>query len=241
MDKFAKLVGRQYHLFDYVGAPDAERVIVMMGSGAEAAQEAVEYLTARGREGGRLEGPPLPALLDRALRAGPAQDGQDHRRARPHQGAGRRGRAAVPGRGHGARRGRGGRRAPFAAIPRVIGGRYGLSSKEFTPAMVKAVFDELAKAEPKNHFTVGINDDVTHTSLECDPHFSTEIAEDGARPLLRPGRRRHGGRQQELDQDHRRGHRQLRPGLLRVRLEEVGRGDHLAPALRPASPSIPPT
>jgi pyruvate-ferredoxin/flavodoxin oxidoreductase len=174
MDKFAKLVGRQYHLFDYVGAPDAERVVVLMGSGAEAAQEAVEYLTARGEKVGvlkvRLFRPfsvehfvqALPktvktlAVLDRTKEPGGAGEPlyQDVVTALAE---------AVAG---GA--------SPFAATPRVIGGRYGLSSKEFTPAMVKAVLDEAAKAKPKNHFTVGINDDVTHTSLEWDPHFSTE-------------------------------------------------------------------
>ena len=174
MDKFAKLVGRQYHLFDYVGAPDAERVVVLMGSGAEAAQEAVEYLAARGEKVGvlkvRLFRPfsvehfvqALPktvktlAVLDRTKEPGGAGEPlyQDVVTALAE---------AVAG---GA--------SPFAATPRVIGGRYGLSSKEFTPAMVKAVFDEAAKAKPKNHFTVGINDDVTHTSLECDPQFSTE-------------------------------------------------------------------
>ena len=86
----------------------------------------------------------------------------------------------------------------------IIGGRYGLSSKEFTPAMVKGVFDELTKEEPKNHFTIGIHDDVTHTSLEYDPCFSIEDPETMTLCLLRSGRGWHCGRQQELDQDHRR-------------------------------------
>jgi len=174
MDKFAKLVGRQYHLFDYMGAPDAERVVVLMGSGAEAAQEAVEYLTARGDKVGvlkvRLFRPfsvehfvkALPktvktlAVLDRTKEPGGAGEPlyQDVITALSEAAA-----AGV---------------SPFAAMPRVIGGRYGLSSKEFTPAMVKAVLDEAAKAKPKNHFTVGIRDDVTQTSLDYDPKFSTE-------------------------------------------------------------------
>ncbi len=86
---------------------------------------------------------------------------------------------------------------------RVLGGRYGLSSKEFTAAMCKGVFDNMASATPKNHFTIGINDDVTHTSLAYDPAFSVGIAGHGAGDVLRAGRRRHGGREQELDQDHR--------------------------------------
>ncbi|MEI8188966.1 MAG: pyruvate:ferredoxin (flavodoxin) oxidoreductase [candidate division NC10 bacterium] len=174
MDKFAKLVGRQYHLFDYVGAPDAERVVILMGSGAEAAQEAVEYLAARGEKVGvlkvRLFRPfsiehfvkALPktvktlAVLDRTKEPGGAGEPlyQDVITALSE--------AAAAG------------NSPFATTPRVIGGRYGLSSKEFTPAMVKAVLDEAGKATPKNHFTVGIVDDVTHTSLAYDPTFSTE-------------------------------------------------------------------
>jgi pyruvate-ferredoxin/flavodoxin oxidoreductase len=174
MDKFARLVGRQYHLFDYVGAPDAERVVVLMGSGAEAAQEAVEYLMARGEKVGvlkvRLYRPfsvehfvaALPAtvktlaVLDRTKEPGAAGEPLyvDVVTAVSE--------AIASG------------QAPFRSMPRILGGRYGLSSKEFTPAMVKAVFDNAAQARPKNHFTVGIVDDVTHTSLEFDPEFSTE-------------------------------------------------------------------
>ena len=176
MDKFAEVVGRQYRLFDYVGAPDAERVIVMMGSGAETAQETVEYLNARGdaeRIGlvkVRLYRPfavehfvnALPAtvkriaVLDRTKEPGAIGEPlyQDVVSALVE---------AI-----------GGGKAPLKAMPRVVGGRYGLSSKEFTPAMVKAVFDELARPQPKNHFTVGIHDDVTHTSLDTDPDFSVE-------------------------------------------------------------------
>jgi pyruvate-ferredoxin/flavodoxin oxidoreductase len=167
MDKFAGIVGRQYHLFDYVGAPDADRVIVMMGSGGEAAQEAVEYLNARGAKLGlvkvHLYRPfsvqnfiaALPAsvksiaVLDRTKEPGSAGEPLylDVVNALVESG-----RSAI----------------------KVIGGRYGLSSKEFTPAMVKAVFDELAKPAAKNHFTMGINDDVCHTSLAYDAAFSTE-------------------------------------------------------------------
>ena len=234
--------GRQYHLFDYVGAPDAERVIIMMGSGAEAAagdrgvperraarRSACSRSACTGRSPSSTSSPRCPrrvkriAVLDRTKEPGATGEPLylDVVTALSEAlAAGKR---------------------PFNAMPRVIGGRYGLSSKEFTPAMVKAVFDELRKAQPKNHFTVGINDDVTHTSLDYDPEFSTEDPSTRARAVLRPGRRRHGGRQQELHQDHRRGHRQLRPGLLRLRLEEVRRDHHLAPALRAASRSARPT
>jgi pyruvate-ferredoxin/flavodoxin oxidoreductase len=174
MNKFARLVGRHYHLFDYVGAPDAERVVVLMGSGAEAAQETVEYLMARGEKVGmlkvRLYRPfsvkhflaAMPAtvkalaVLDRTKEPGAAGEPLyvDVVTAVSE--------ALASG------------QAPFASRPRILGGRYGLSSKEFTPAMVKAVFDNAAREKPQNHFTVGIVDDVTHTSLDYDPEFSTE-------------------------------------------------------------------
>ena len=174
MDKYAKITGRQYHLFDYFGAPDAERVIIMMGSGAEAAHEAVDYLTAKGEKVGlvkvRLYRPfsaahfiaALPkttkavAVLDRTKEPGSTGEPLylDCVTALSEHFAG--GGNGMPG------------------MPRIIGGRYGLSSKEFTPAMVKAVFDEVGKAKPKNHFTVGIKDDVTNLSLDYDPSFSTE-------------------------------------------------------------------
>jgi pyruvate-ferredoxin/flavodoxin oxidoreductase len=168
MEKFARITGRAYKLFEYVGAPDAERVIVLMGSGADAAQETVDYLTARGEKVGlikvRLYRPfsiehfldILPAsakriaVLDRTKEPGSLGEPlyQDVLSALHEAGADIRG--------------------------RVVGGRYGLSSKEFTPAMVKAVFDEIAKEKPKNHFTVGIHDDVSLTSLEVDANFYIE-------------------------------------------------------------------
>jgi pyruvate-ferredoxin/flavodoxin oxidoreductase len=166
MDRFAGLVGRQYRLFDYVGAPDAERAIVMMGSGAEVAHETVEYLVERGEKVGlikvRLYRPfsiehfvqALPetvkvvAALDRTKEPGGAGEPLYLDCVTAMTEAGRN--------------------------VKVTGGRYGLASKEFTPAMVKGVFDELARETPKNHFTVGIDDDVTHTSVEYDPTFNIE-------------------------------------------------------------------
>jgi len=174
MDRFAAVAGRQYHLFDYFGAPDARRVIVIMGSGAEVTQEAVEQLNRNGAKLGvlkvRLYRPfsadhflqALPstveaiAVLDRTKEPGSLGEPlyMDVMTAMNEGLARSDGRARV--------------------APRIIGGRYGLSSKEFTPAMVKGVFDELKKNTSKNHFTVGICDDVTHTSLDYDPAFSTE-------------------------------------------------------------------
>jgi pyruvate-ferredoxin/flavodoxin oxidoreductase len=171
MDRFAAQTGRAYHLFDYYGAPDAERVIVIMGSGAEAAEEAVDLLTKQGEKIGllkvRLYRPfdasaflaALPAtvksiaVLDRVKEPGSLGEPlyQDILTVLAES-----------------------EKLPFAVKPLVIGGRYGLSSKEFTPAMVKGIYDELAKRVPKNHFTIGIEDDVTFTSLNYDPEFSTE-------------------------------------------------------------------
>ncbi len=168
MERFAGATGRHYRLFDYVGADDAERVLVMMGSGAEAAEEAVESLVKRGEKVGlvkvRLFRPfsvghfllALPptvrtlAVLDRTKEAGSIGEPLYlDVVAALHESNG-------------------------LNHPRVIGGRYGLSSKEFTPAMVKAVLDDCGRDKPRNHFTIGIRDDVTHTSLDFDPRFSTE-------------------------------------------------------------------
>jgi len=176
MDEFAELTGRQYNLFDYFGAADAERVIVLMGSGCEAAHETVEHLIAQGEKIGvlkvRLYRPfdgrrfiaALPAsvkkiaVLDRTKEPGAAGDPlyQDCVTALMEE--------TAAGRSH------------LKSVPQLFTGRYGLGSKEFTPAMIKAVFDNLSLASPKNHFTVGINDDVSHTSLELDAEFSTESA-----------------------------------------------------------------
>jgi len=172
MNRFAAETGRAYHLFDYYGAADAERVIIMMGSGAEAAEEAVDLLTKQGEKIGllkvRLYRPfdasafiaALPAtvksiaILDRCKEPGAAGEPlyQDVVTVLAERAD----------------------KLPFAAMPSIIGGRYGLSSKEFTPAMVKGIFDELSKPAPKNHFTIGIEDDISHSSLTYDPNFSTE-------------------------------------------------------------------
>jgi pyruvate-ferredoxin/flavodoxin oxidoreductase len=174
MDRFAELTGRQYHNFDYVGAPDAERVIVMMGSGAQTAAETARFLNQQGEKVGvilvRLYRPfdsqafvkALPTtartitVLDRTKEPGASGEPlyQD----------------VMTAISEGIMNGW----APFSSLPRVIGGRYGLSSKEFTPAMVKGVFDEMLQASPKNHFMVGINDDLTNNSIAYDPDFSIE-------------------------------------------------------------------
>ena len=172
MEKLSSLVGRRYQLFNYVGAQDVERVVILMGSGAETACETAEYLVQKGEKVGvinvHLYRPfsvkhfiqTLPktvksiAVLDRTKEPGAIGEPlyQDVITALS-EGIGTR------------------------EKPRVIGGRYGLSSKEFTPAMVKAVFDELKKEEPKNHFSVGILDDVTNNSLDYDPAFYIEMPE----------------------------------------------------------------
>ena len=152
------LTGRQYHLFDYDGPADAERVIVLMGSGAETARETAAALRAQRRKSRRAAGAALPPVRGRGLPRRAARDRARDRGAGADQGAGRSGRAAVSRRRDDARQAVA--RGERANMPRVIGGRYGLSSKDFSPALAKAVFDELTKPEPKNSFTVGINDDV---------------------------------------------------------------------------------
>ena len=174
MDKFAQVVGRSYHLFDYVGAPDAERVIVMMGSGAETAHETVDYLNRSGEKVGLLKVRLYrPFSVQRFLEALPATVRKIAVLDRTKEaGAGREPLYldVVNGIQEGIKLGYG----KLKAAPDTIGGRYGLSSKEFTPAMVKAVYDNLAAAKPKDHFTVGIHDDVSHASLDYDADFSVE-------------------------------------------------------------------
>ena len=174
MDKFAKLTGRQYGLYEYVGAADADRVMILMGSGADAAAETVAHLNAHGDKVGivkvRLYRPfaaeellkVIPAtathiaVLDRCKE--PGADGEPLYKDVITAVA----EALSAGSGK------------YKTMPRVVGGRYGLSSKEFTPGMIKGVFDELKKDQPKNHFTIGINDDLTHTSLEWDENFRND-------------------------------------------------------------------
>lgn len=177
MDQLAARTGRQYHLFDYVGAPDAERIVVMMGSGAEAVEETVDYLVAQGEKVGlvkvRLYRPFSSAHLLQALPATVKAIAVLDRTKEP----GSAGEPLYQDVVTAVAEGLGDGQAPFATLPKLIGGRYGLSSKEFTPAMVLGIFAELAKAHPKNHFTVGIIDDVSHTHLAYDPEFDVEAAE----------------------------------------------------------------
>ncbi len=173
MDKFAEVTGRQYHLFDYVGAEDADRVVISMTSSIGAVEETVEKLNAEGQKVGGIKVRLYrPFDVDAFLHALP----------KTVRGIGVLDRTKEPGAlGEplyldvvAALVERWGAIHGDTPVPQVIGGRYGLSSKEFTPAMLAAVFDELAKDSPKNHFTLGINDDVTNTSLDYDPAFSTE-------------------------------------------------------------------
>ncbi|HKV25217.1 MAG TPA: pyruvate:ferredoxin (flavodoxin) oxidoreductase [Candidatus Acidoferrum sp.] len=170
MERFARQSGRTYRLFDYVGAPDAERVIVMMGSGAGAVEETVERLQAEGEKVGllkvRLFRPFATSAFLEAMPATVSRIAVLDRTKEPGS-TGEPLYLDVVAAFHE-------NRAESKVNPQIIGGRYGLSSKEFTPAMAKGVFDELKKSEPKNHFTVGILDDVTHTSIAYDTEFSTE-------------------------------------------------------------------
>ena len=173
MDKFALLVGRHYKLFEYVGAPDAEKIIVIMGSGAETAHETVEYLNKKGEKVGlikvRLYRPfsakhlvdAMPAtvkkiaVLDRTKEPGALSEPLHLDVIAAIE------ECLADG------------TAPFKKFPMVVGGRYGLGSKEFTPAMVKGVFDDLDAAKPLNHYAVGIEDDLTGNSVKYDASFTT--------------------------------------------------------------------
>ncbi len=176
MDAFGARTGRKYRLFDYVGDPNADRVVILMGSGAETAQEAVEWLSARGEKVGvlkvRLYRPfdvaAFTEALPRSVRALAVLD-----RTKEPGAVGNPLYLDVITALREAER----------DVPVVVGGRYGLSSKEFTPAMVKAVFDELRAKKPRNHFTVGIVDDVTHRSLAYDEALDIE-PDDVARAVL---------------------------------------------------------
>ncbi|MEL7047002.1 MAG: 2-oxoacid:acceptor oxidoreductase family protein, partial [Pseudomonadota bacterium] len=183
LDSFADVTGRRYGLAEYVGHDRAETVIVLMGSGAETAQECVEYLASRDERVGAIKlrlFRPFPsaaflaalpssvraiAVLDRCKE--PGADGEPLYKdvvAALAQAAMSSGKPSD--------------------LPRVIGGRYGLSSKEFTPGMVKAVLEELRASEPRNGFTVGIHDDLSHTSLDWDSDFRTDAHRDSVQALF---------------------------------------------------------
>ncbi len=174
MDAFAQLTGRHYHLFDYYGDGAAERIIVLMGSGAETVRETVAFLQASGEKVGviqvRLYRPFAAQSFIQALPSSTQAIAVLDRTKDPAAMAEPLYADVVTTLAEASAEGS----LPFKALPRLIGGRYGLSSKEFTPAMVRGIYDELRKAKAKNHFTIGINDDLTHTSLEYDPGFIIE-------------------------------------------------------------------
>ena len=218
MARISEITGRDYKPFVYYGDPEAEHILVAMGSVTETIKETVDYLRAKGEKVGvitvHLYRPfsvkyllaVLPAsvkricVLDRTKEPGANGDPLYLDVVEALATA---------------------KTLPCGQMPLIIGGRYGLSSKDTTPAQMLAVFENLKLAKPRNQFTVGINDDVLAGQAR---HVRG--------PLLRSGRRRYGGCQQELDQDHRRFDEQVLPGLLLLRLEEVGRLHLVAPALR---------
>jgi pyruvate-ferredoxin/flavodoxin oxidoreductase len=174
MDKFAKITGRQYHLFDYVGAPDATKVIIAMGSGCDTIHETVDYLNTKGEKVGvlkvrlfrPLDGSGLVAALPKTVKQIAVLD----RTKEP----GSIGEPMYEDVRTAVGEAMQNKETNFVGYPTIIGGRYGLGSFEFTPAMVKAVFDELGKPTPKNHFVVGINDDVSGSSLPFDRCFCVD-------------------------------------------------------------------
>ena len=174
MDEFAALTGRSYNLFDYVGAPDAQDVLVIMGSGCESAHETIDYLNARGAKLGllkvRLYRPFDGLRFVQALPASVRRIAVLDRTKEP----GATGEPLYQDCVTAIFEGMFSSQSHLKSAPKVFGGRYGLSSKEFTPAMIKAVFDNLAAPTPKNHFTIGINDDVSNSSLVYDPNLTIE-------------------------------------------------------------------
>ena len=175
MDRFAELTGRQYELCEYYGAPDAERLIIVLGSAGDAVNETMDYLAESGDDKLgliklHLYRPfPVDALVEKIPATTKAIAVLDRTKE-----PGARGeplyKDVVTALAEGLMDGR----LPCDSLPTIIGGRYGLSSKDFTPAMVKGVYDELRHSKPKNHFTIGINDDLSHTSLDFDPAFIVE-------------------------------------------------------------------
>jgi pyruvate-ferredoxin/flavodoxin oxidoreductase len=172
MDKFAKVVGRQYHLFDYVGAPDAEKIIIIMGSGGETAHETVEYLVSKGEKVGVLKIRLFRPFSNRDFMAAIPKTVKKIAVLDRTKEPGSLGEPLYLDVRTGIGEAMADKYAPFKDYPLVLGGRYGLGSKEFTPAMVKAVFDNLDANAPKNHFMVGIEDDVTNKSLTVDDSFN---------------------------------------------------------------------
>ena len=203
MARLAERTGRRYHVVDYSGHPEAERVLVVMGSGGETVRETVAALERARRAGRRRAGAPVPAVPGAGARRGAARDRAPHRRPRPDEGARLDRRAALPRHGRGAdrvvrgRRARGdadGSSAAATACPRRS------SRRAWSPACSTS-----SRAErPRRRFTIGINDDVSGTSLAYDAVARHRAARDGARDLLRPGLGRDGRREQEHDQDPRR-------------------------------------
>ena len=243
---FPRLVGRAYHLFDYVGDPDAERVIVMMGSGAEAAQESSRISECSSGEKVGLLKVRLyrPFSVEHFLR-GAAANGEEDCGAGPNQGIRRRRRSAIPGRvstriaakgraKHGARTG--GQRA---ARDQLADGT-GFPRKNSLPAMVKAVFDNLDVERHQRIISPSASMTMSATPASIMTRIFHRAGQCGARHVLWTGRRRHGWREQEFHQDHRREHRQLRAGIFRLRLEKIRRDDGFASALRAAADSTPP-
>ncbi len=172
MEAFGKRIGREYNLFDYVGDPKADRVVVIMGSGAEAVHEMVDWLNSKGEKVGvlkvRLYRPFSASHFLKALPATTTRIAVMDRTKEP----GSIGDPLYLDVITALHESRTAGTSPFKTEPVVVGGRYGLSSKEFNDTMVKSIFDNLAAATPKNHFTVGIVDDISHTSLPMDDDFT---------------------------------------------------------------------
>ena len=227
MNQVNDKIGTDYKPFNYYGAPDAENVIVAMGSVCECAEEVVDYLNAAGEKVGLDEG---SASIARSCRSTcvdvHAEDGEEDLRARPHQGARLHRRAALPGRAGCPERHR--VRLRFRSTPAATA-----SAPRTPPRPTSSPCTATWRADtPKKRFTIGIVDDVTHLSLDIKENPDTTPAGTHFLQVLGPGRGRHRRCEQELHQDHRRPHRYVCAGLFRLRLQEVRRPDGLPPAFR---------
>ena len=242
MDRFAALTGRQYHLFDYFGAPDAERVMVLMGSGALAAEECVDALMRAGRKGGHRQCASVPAVFRGRLSWTPCLP----RCAPSPCWTGPRSRAAPASRciwivAHRALHEAGRGSSGFAASS-IGGAATAWPAKNSRRPWPRRYSSELVTSPTRASISWSASTTTSRTAAwTYDPRVLHRRSGNRARRLLWSGRGRHGGREQEFHQDHRRRHRQLRAGIFRLRFQEIRRDDHFASALRAASRSAPAT
>ena len=215
MDEFAAQVGRAYKLFEYVGAPDAERVIVLMGSGCETAHETVEYLNRQGEKVGIAQSAAVPAVRLQALRRGAARDGQVHCRARPHQGTRRGRRTALPGLHRGRVRRIDERLGPDQYACRECSAAATGCPRRNSPRHGQGRVRQSRNSRSRRIISPSASTTTSPTrACRWIARVLDRVGQGGSRAVLRSGRGRHGRRQQELHQDHRRRTRRITPRVI---------------------------